>query len=113
MSTTPRPVRQRVLIFEDQLEDLYRKHRIFERLNAGQLTESLEPGTSAPGRRCCFAGFSYFTRLHDGDDQEVGRVHYLECVFGHIIARYVSHIIIDGTLLYRVGHAKSWEAASG
>ena len=113
MSASPRPVRQRVLIYEDELEELYRKHRIFKRLGLGELTESLEPGTSAPGRRCCFAGFSYFTRLRDPDGQEVGRVHYLERVFGHIIGRYVSHIIVDGTLLYREGHRKSWETASG
>ena len=101
-----------VQIPEDELQDRFAKQRVFERVATGELREMLEPGTGALGRRCCFGGFSWFTRIREPDGQEVGRVHYLECVFGHIIARYVSHIIIDGTLLYRVGHAKSWETAS-
>lgn len=89
---------------EYELQDMFAVHRVFERVAVGDLQETVEPGTSALGRRCCFGGFSWFTRIRELDGQEVGRVHYLECVFGHIIARYASHIIVDGTLFHRQGH---------
>lgn len=93
-----------VQIPEYELQVKFAEHRVFERVASGELDETIEPRTSAPGRRCCFSGFSWFTRIREHDGQEVGRVHYLECVFGHIIGKYVSHIIIDGTLFHRQGH---------
>lgn len=95
-----------VQIPEYELQDKFAEHRVFERVASVELRESVEPGTSALGRRCCFGGFSWFTRIRERDDQEVGRVHYLECVFGHVIARYVSHLIIDGVLYHRQRHQR-------
>lgn len=96
----------RVQIPEYELQDKFAEHRVFERVASGELREALEPGTGAPGRRCCFGGFSWFTRIRQPDGPEVARVHYLECVFGHVIARYVSHIIVDSVLYHRQGHQR-------
>ena len=49
-------------------------------------------------------GFSWYRRIRELDGQEVGRVHYLQCVFGHIIGRYTSHIIVEDVLFHRQGH---------
>lgn len=95
-----------VQIPEYELQDLFAKHRVFERLAAAELTETIEPRTSGIGRRCCFGGFSYYTRIRELDGQEVGRVHYLQCVFGHVIGRYSSTIVVDGILYHRQGHQR-------
>ena len=95
-----------VLIPEYELQDLFQEHQVFERLASGELSDTIERGTGRPGRRCCVGGFSYFTRIRERDGQEVGRVHYLECVFGIVLARYPSHIIIDGVLYHRQRHQR-------
>lgn len=66
------------------------ERRVFERVGAGELSEIVESKSSGLGRRCCFGGFSWYTRIREPNGQEIGRLHYLECVFGHVIARATS-----------------------
>lgn len=96
------------MIPEYELLDLYAAHQVLERLAAGELYETLEKrsGNVQQGRRCCIGGLSYHTRIYDQDGQEQGRVHYLECAFGLMLAVYPSTIILDGVLYHRQGHQR-------
>ena len=102
------PSRLNVQIAEYELHDLFAVYRIWELLESGFLSEVIREQISPAKRRCSLGGESLFTRvvLTADPDTEVARIHYLRCGFGHMIAAWPSHIVIDGTLLYRRGHQR-------
>ena len=95
-----------VRIQEYELHDLFDALELFERAADGRLTQKLEDKTMRPSYRCSLGGQSYFMRFYDDDDRTVARVHYLRCVFGHLIGVYPSMVRIGDVVLYRDGHQR-------
>ena len=95
-----------VRVQEYELRDLFAALQIFERLADGRLSETLEPGTARPSRRCSLGGESYFTHVWDSSGRKLARIHYLRCVFGHIIGVYPSALMFREVTLFRQGHQR-------
>lgn len=98
----PRSVR----VQEYELHDLFEALELFERVADGRLTEKLEEKSRRSARRCSLGGESYFIRFCDDDGHTVARVHYLRCVFGHLIGVYPSMARIGDIILYRQDHQR-------
>ena len=98
----PRSVR----VQEYEIHDLFETLELFERVADGELTEQLEEKNTGPARRCSLGGLSYYTRFVGDDGHTVARVHYLQCVFGHLIGVYPSMVRIGDIILFRKGHQR-------
>lgn len=98
--------RPSVRIQEYELQDLYAALEIFERIADGRLTETIEEGTARPSRRCSLGGESYFTHVWNDAGRKIARVHYIRCVFGHIVGVYPSALMLEEVTLFRQGHQR-------
>lgn len=105
MPSKRRRYRASLQIPEYELLDLYEAYDVFGLVQRGKLLEE-QSSRVDPSYRCSLGGESFYTRIRRHDGTQVGRVHYLRCVFGHLIGRYPSTIIIDEVLLHRQRHQR-------
>ena len=98
--------RSSIRVAEYELDDLFEAFGIFEGLAAGRLRETLERGLISPSRRCSLGGASYHTRVWDETGALLARIHYVRCVFGHLIGVWPSVLFFEEITLYRQGHQR-------
>ena len=95
-----------VTVAEYELEDLFAEFRVFERLASGDLRETMEEDHPAAAKRCSLGGESYHTRVRDQAGNLVARIHYVRCVFGHIIGMWPSVLFFPDLTVRRQGHIR-------
>ncbi len=94
-----------IQVQEYELADLFDALGLFRRIENGELSEHRR-GPGDPAKRCSLGGESYYTRTIDPHDGYRGRIHYVSCVFGHVIGRWPSALTIGDVTIYRQGHQR-------
>lgn len=93
-----------VRVSESLLSEVFEALRVWQKIEAGELTEWVGPDPPAVATAgWCAGGTSYYTRIVNRAGFRVGRVHYLYCPERGTV-RFPSYLMLGETRLYRVGH---------
>ena len=93
----------RIRVQEYELADLFDAFNVLQRIDDGSLEATLEDSPDE-SKRCSLGGESYYLWVDDSAGGYEARVHYVRCVFGHVIGRWPSALKMSDVTIHRQGH---------